>query len=163
MQTQLDRFSGIYLNEFSVPHAQEMPFKSGVVFGLSATAGPDMLEQTATFVQQADRPTVFSVSSPGAMVRLKELLAKHHLHVQEIKRISADVPALGIIIAPFERGFQTPAFNLITETDIFGERLIRSVKKKKNSQFLNDLSVLSAGDYVVHQSHGIGRFLGLKR
>ena len=36
-------------------------------------------------------------------------------------------------------------------------------KKKRNKDALNSLSEISAGDLVVHQNHGIGRYAGIQR
>src|SRR5690606_26762653 len=47
--------------------------------------------------------------------------------------------------------------------DILGDRLIRRGKKRqKASDFIAEVSALSAGDVVVHADNGIGRFVGLR-
>ena len=162
MKEKLNQYAGVLLHEFSVPLAKEMPFKAGFSFYFSLNKGQDVFDQVADYICHADRPIVFSVSSKGALIRLKELLAKRLLSPQEISSFKSPLPQLSVLIAPFEKGFQTLDFNLITETDIFGERLIKPSAKRKNRQFIEDLSVLSEGDYVVHQTPGIGQFLGLQ-
>lgn len=64
-------------------------------------------------------------------------------------------------MAEFEKGFATNDFILITETDIFGERIIRPVSRKRKQNFITDLSELQVDDFVVHQIHGVGQFKGL--
>jgi transcription-repair coupling factor (superfamily II helicase) len=57
---------------------------------------------------------------------------------------------------------------LVTAADIFGERTHRPSAKKKRAKDallggVADWSQLSAGDYLVHQKHGVGRYQGLKK
>jgi transcription-repair coupling factor (superfamily II helicase) len=65
-------------------------------------------------------------------------------------------------VLPLENGFATDAALVLTEQDILGDRLIRTVAKKKRADaFLHELANFHAGDYVVHVDHGIGRYEGL--
>lgn len=66
-----------------------------------------------------------------------------------------------IVTFPLENGFDTPSFLLLSEQDIFGQRLVRPQKSKKARKFFLETSDLSTGDFVVHQDHGIGRYQGL--
>ena len=51
----------------------------------------------------------------------------------------------------------------VIETDIFGERIYRTFpKKRKSPNFISDVLSLTPGSLVVHQIHGIGRFLCLE-
>ena len=57
------------------------------------------------------------------------------------------------------RGFEYPMqkFVLITETDIFGKEKKKNRKKSEYSgQKIQNFADLSIGDYVVHESHGLG-------
>ncbi len=64
------------------------------------------------------------------------------------------------------RGFEYPLvkFVLITESDIFGKE---KKKKKKKSQYsgtkIASFNELSIGDYVVHESHGLGIYRGIEK
>lgn len=52
----------------------------------------------------------------------------------------------------------------ISDNDIFGERKLSKKKKKNRSgQELENFTDLKTGDFVVHESHGIGKFLGIKQ
>ncbi len=64
---------------------------------------------------------------------------------------------------PLEEGFQSDDFIIISEQDIFGDRFIRAVKKKKNTDnFLAEAASIRLNEIVVHEEHGIGRFAGLE-
>jgi transcription-repair coupling factor (superfamily II helicase) len=73
------------------------------------------------------------------------------------------------VVGGLSRGFVLGAAALacVTEGEIFGERAskaaARKPKKSKSEAFLDDLSALSRGDFVVHVEHGIGRYLGLEK
>lgn len=64
------------------------------------------------------------------------------------------------------KGFEYPLlkFLVISESDIFGAQ---KKKKKKVRQYegqkINDFSELKVGDYVVHESHGLGIYRGIEK
>ncbi len=62
------------------------------------------------------------------------------------------------------RGFEYPLikFAMICETDIFG-RQKKERKKKAHSSSTFDLGQLENGDYVVHESYGIGIYRGMEK
>ena len=61
-----------------------------------------------------------------------------------------------------DTGFQTDGLLVITETDIFGQRLSRPrARRGRGEDFLREVSALEEGDLVVHAEHGIGRYEGL--
>lgn len=64
------------------------------------------------------------------------------------------------------RGFEYPMqkFVLITETDIFGKEQKRKKKKPEyRGQKIQDFAELTLGDYVVHESHGLGIYRGIEK
>lgn len=69
-----------------------------------------------------------------------------------------------VVIGELKHGFvsESDALAFITETEIFGSK-IRKRATKRNASAGNFLSFqdMSEGDCVVHEQHGIGRYLGL--
>ncbi len=65
------------------------------------------------------------------------------------------------------RGFEYPLlkFVVISETDIFGaeKKKKRKTKKLYQGQKIKDFDELRVGDYVVHESHGIGIYRGIEK
>ena len=59
------------------------------------------------------------------------------------------------------QGFHYPEGKVLAlaEAEIFGEARIRRAPERKKSRLR--FSELAAGDYIVHEVHGIGRFLGV--
>jgi len=71
---------------------------------------------------------------------------------------------LGVQTGPLRRGFVLPADRLIVvaEEEIFGPRSLRETKPIKTPA-LGDLGEIAEGDFAVHDEHGIGRYVGLKK
>ena len=76
---------------------------------------------------------------------------------------------LGITVAPLDEGLmlEDPAIAIIAESQLFGSRAVqkrRRQKKKSDAQnIIRNLTDLHEGDPVVHEEHGIGRYLGLQK
>ena len=63
-------------------------------------------------------------------------------------------------------GFEYPdiKFVVVSEVDIFGQRrLSRRRRKRFTGDAIKDFTDLNIGDYVVHEQHGIGTYLGIER
>ncbi len=64
------------------------------------------------------------------------------------------------------RGFAYPMqkFVLITESDVFGQsyRPKKKTRKSEGERF-RDFSELHAGDYVIHEDHGLGIYRGIEK
>ncbi|MDE7197662.1 MAG: transcription-repair coupling factor, partial [Lachnospiraceae bacterium] len=64
------------------------------------------------------------------------------------------------------KGFEYPLlqFMVIAESDIFGAQKKKKRKKKRyEGQKINDFNDLRVGDYVVHESHGLGVYQGIEK
>ncbi|SCY74641.1 transcription-repair coupling factor [Desulfoluna spongiiphila] len=74
--------------------------------------------------------------------------------------------ALRIAVGHLSTGFFWPDAGLavITEDEIFGakRRVVRSAKRRARDELLS-LGELKEGDLVVHDEHGIGRYVGLTK
>ena len=71
-----------------------------------------------------------------------------------------------VVCGSLKQGYIYPdiKYVLLTETDMFGARIVkrRRHKKRYEGDKLISLSELSYGDYVVHEDHGIGIYRGLE-
>ena len=71
-------------------------------------------------------------------------------------------------VGPLHAGFilSQPAVAIITENELYAQqvrqRRERDAKRTSPEGMLRDLSEVKAGDPVVHEQHGIGRYLGLQ-
>jgi transcription-repair coupling factor (superfamily II helicase) len=75
---------------------------------------------------------------------------------------------IGLCVAPLEQGLwlEEQGIALITETQLYGERVRQERRRRKVSQdpeqIVRNLTELHLGAPVVHEDHGVGRYLGLQ-
>ena len=105
----------------------------------------------------------------GLVERAADVLAEHELPARVVDEFPADPePGIAYLLkASVDHGFELPELklSLVSESEFYGRTVgydARQVKKlasrRKN---VVDPMQLKAGDYVVHQTHGIGKFLEL--
>ena len=101
--------------------------------------------------------------------RLSEILSNYDVHVSRVVQSWHEVEkgrGLTVCLDRLARGFawQELGLYVVSEDEIFGTRragLKRSKKKRPQGLSWSAFSQLKAGDLVVHEEHGIGRYKGL--
>ena len=106
----------------------------------------------------------FTASGSGTLKRFSELLTNADLPFQ-IGEATPKNKVISLVTSSLAHGFISEKYKLIliTEKDISGQRsvdkdLARMPSRRKKA--IDPLS-LTAGDYVVHEQHGVGRYLEL--
>jgi transcription-repair coupling factor (superfamily II helicase) len=96
--------------------------------------------------------------------QLHEILREHQLEAAVIPSLDGE-DGLAIVVGECSSGFTIPALGLVvlTEHEIFGARR-RSLRRPKYQRGapVTAFTDLAVGDFVVHEDHGIGRYLALK-
>ena len=70
---------------------------------------------------------------------------------------------INIVNKKMNGGFVFNNYAVITESELYGKKEENNYKTKfKYGTRIKDITKLEIGDYVVHNTHGIGRYLGLK-
>ena len=117
-------------------------------------------------LRKEKKKVVLASYSVGARERLAGLLDEHGL--SSLMLVDNWQAALGskvdvaLIVLPLDHGFTAPQVAVLTEQDMFGDRLVRRRKRRKSADaFLAELAALTPGDLVVHADHGIARYEGL--
>lgn len=118
------------------------------------------------FKKDVTQKTLIAAYSEGSLQRLKNILSEHEVQSTTLSNwkafeTSRDT-AVGVTVLPLEHGFQTETWRIVSEAELLGERVTRKASRKRGENFLSEASTLSEGDIVVHQDHGIGRFLALE-
>ena len=75
-------------------------------------------------------------------------------------------PGLPVILpANLSSGFVFPecALNVFCENDLFGKGSVKRRASTSNDKKITAFTELSVGDFVVHENHGIGQYLGTVR
>ena len=111
------------------------------------------------------------VESPGRQETLVETLRRHGLDPCRAADWAGflddpDEPQFGIVLSQVESGvvLDDPAVALIPEALLFGRRTSsrrRRARSRDAESVIRDLTELKAGDPVVHEHYGVGRYLGL--
>lgn len=70
-----------------------------------------------------------------------------------------------IIRGNLNKGFEYPECNfvLVSDREIFESKKSRQKRKADNANRIKSYNDISAGDYVVHQTHGIGKYVGTQK
>jgi transcription-repair coupling factor (superfamily II helicase) len=95
---------------------------------------------------------------------LRQILREHAVEASLATGLDGS-EELGIVTGECSSGLSVPAlgFILLTEGEIFGarRRTLRRPKYERGSP-ISAFTDLAVGDLVVHEDHGIGRYLGLR-
>jgi transcription-repair coupling factor (superfamily II helicase) len=107
----------------------------------------------------------------GRRETLRSLLYEHGLRPVDVASwkefLSSDLP-LGLMVADLEKGLvlDDPAIAIVTEAQLYGERAAQRRRRiaagRDSDTVLRSLAEVKAGDPVVHEEYGVGRYLGLQ-
>jgi transcription-repair coupling factor (superfamily II helicase) len=117
---------------------------------------------------ETGRTIVLAAWSFGSRERLTLMLKEHGIGPVHPVATADEARALprgtvALVVLALERGFLTDRLAVVAEQDLLGSRIARPPKRKKRAdQFIADATEIEAGDLVVHQDHGIGRYEGLE-
>ena len=128
-------------------------------------------EALQQFISQFDGRILFAAESAGRRETLLDMLRQHGIQLKTLTDWDEFVSGedkLAITVAPLEQGLMLPSQNIavIAEPQLFGQQVMqrrrRSRKKRDTDAIIRNLAELSIGDAVVHEDHGVGRYLGLQ-
>jgi transcription-repair coupling factor (superfamily II helicase) len=114
------------------------------------------------------RTLIVAAWSAGSRERLALMFREHGIrdvknveNADEARALPKGTVALAVL--GLERGFVTDRLAVVAEQDLLGQRIARPPKRRRRAdQFIADATEIAAGDLVVHQDHGIGRYDGLE-
>lgn len=112
---------------------------------------------------------VVAASGVGLVERARDVLAERGIAARKVEEVlHAPEPGVAhVVLSVLERGFEAPDAKLavLTESEFYGRTIggdSRVVKKlASRRKAVVDPLQLKAGDYVVHATHGIGKFVEL--
>ena len=113
--------------------------------------------------RERDYRIIFVISGEKRAASLKGWLRQNEFYALPLTETGKDT---GIFISSGEirNGFEFPYAKtvVIAEKDIYGTQKKRLRRHTENGQEINAFTDLHAGDYVVHDTHGIGKYVGIK-
>jgi len=113
--------------------------------------------------RERDYRIIFVISGEKRAASLNGWLKQNEFYALPLTKNGKDT---GIFISSGEirNGFEFPYAKtvVIAEKDIYGTQKKRLRRHTENGQEINAFTDLHAGDYVVHDTHGIGKYVGIK-
>ena len=132
---------------------------------------PKPTEKLLQFIRNFAGRILFAAESTGRRETLLEILKGCDLfptHVSTWEEFLSCESSLAITVAPLQNGLylEDPAIAVIAETQLFGEQVLqqrrRRAKQRDPDLIIRNLVELEEGAPVVHEDHGVGRYLGLQ-
>ncbi|MGH7388382.1 MAG: transcription-repair coupling factor [Candidatus Rokuibacteriota bacterium] len=122
-----------------------------------------LAEEVTAWRREGFRVRLAAVDAPQAG-HLRQILREHGLEAAEAGGLDGP-EGLAVVVGDCSGGFSIPALGLVllTEGEVFGarRRTLRRPKYQRGSP-ITAFTDLAVGDLVVHEDHGIGRYLGLR-
>ena len=116
--------------------------------------------------KKAGSTVILQASSLSALQSLHKNLQEYDIQVEYINDKEIHKNSVQLIQGNLNQGFNfvDQKLVLITEYEIFQKKVKRRVRRQNisNAERLKDYNELEKGDYVVHNIHGIGRYLGIE-
>ncbi len=124
------------------------------------------------FLSQQSGKVLIAAETEGRREMILEMLRDHDLFPTKVdswQHFLNSTSAFNICITSLDEGLclHNPELTLISESQLFGERVQqrrrRKAASKDNDAIIKNLTELSIGSPVVHQELGVGRYLGLQK
>src|SRR5699024_340016 len=117
--------------------------------------------------EKGDFSVVILAPTEKRAEKIHSILMDYNIQSTISKKLQLPVKVPTIIVGNLNVGIELPMHKLaiITENELFKKRtkrLRRSKQKISNAERIKNYQELKVGDYVVHASHGIGKYLGIE-
>lgn len=124
------------------------------------------------FVANSDSRVLFVAETAGHREALIDKLRSYKISVKQLDNWGQFIQAIDspcIVVAPLDHSLylQQAGLAIITESQLTGDKAQQRRRRKKSAareleKIVNNLNELTVGAPVVHQEHGVGRYLGLQ-
>ncbi|MCX7922230.1 MAG: transcription-repair coupling factor [Clostridia bacterium] len=163
---------GVYLNTLSAAGNQGSHYRGS--FNIhSKSAGSyhghmDLLiDDIRHWKEKRNRVVVLS-GPRGRGERLMDTLRSAEVESSYIEDLEDEVQTGQVVIThgSLNKGFEYPDIGLVVVSDkeVFGQdKKLKKGRRKKEGKRIETFTELNVGDYVVHQSHGIGQYVGIQQ
>ncbi len=131
----------------------------------------DPMAALSAFLEQFDGRVLFAAETTGRRETLLEMLRgrdRQPVLFPDWQSYVASGASLGVTVAPLEQGLllREPRLAVVAESQLFGERVMQRRRRKGRARdaenIVRNLTELNIGAPVVHEDHGVGRYLGLQ-
>jgi transcription-repair coupling factor (superfamily II helicase) len=131
----------------------------------------DPLHHLRSLLNGFDGRVLVLAESLGRRETMLEYFAEYDLkpaQAADWAQFTASTERFVLSVAPLHTGFidHDAKIAIVTENELYAtqvrQRAVRDAKRTSPEGMLRDLSEVKIGDPVVHETHGIGRYLGLE-
>ena len=116
--------------------------------------------------QNSNSKVVILTENESRAKRVQRILQDYHMKSVIEEEVDFSLKTPTILVGQIHQGIEFPLYNLaiLTEKELFKKQVKRSRRRQKftNAERIKSYQELKVGDYVVHQSHGIGRYVGIE-
>ncbi|MCX7913532.1 MAG: transcription-repair coupling factor [Thermodesulfovibrionales bacterium] len=124
------------------------------------------LEEIIEPLRQLEKLIIIVLASDLQVQRVKEVFLEKNFIIPffESSSLFRIDGKRYLTIGSLSAGFHLDQILVLTDKEIFGERIeYKPLKKSRLSNLFTLIDELNGGDFVVHDDHGIGKFIKLQR
>src|SRR5690625_2239481 len=116
--------------------------------------------------QNADYSIVILARNKNRLEKVKNILKEYDIETMTDNGVELPIKQPLITTGNLSGGIELPTYKLaiITENELFKKQKTRVRKNTRisNAERIKHYQELNVGDYVVHRSHGIGKYIGIE-
>ncbi|NOQ15820.1 MAG: transcription-repair coupling factor [Methyloprofundus sp.] len=132
----------------------------------------DPASRLKAFLANTESRVLFAAETAGHREALQDKLRSFKIKAKQVDswgQFLQQGNSPCIVVAPLDHSLylQQAGLAIITETQLIGDKAQQRRRRKKSAaheleKIVNNLNELTVGSPVVHQEHGVGRYLGLQ-
>ncbi len=171
---KIQRFNRVQIDSNKYQNFEESGFTNYPSSTLPAINIDSRLEDPALhlrqFINKNNRKIVFAAESLGRREYINETLRSLHINPtshSNWNQFSSSNEQINLLVAPIDDSVDLPehGVSIIAERQLFGNRARQSHRRKRTRDadaIVRNLNDLTVGAPVVHEDHGVGRYIGLQ-
>ena len=165
--TLAGKFNQLYVSSF-MQGAERIEYKRLISFEAIQTAPwsgdmSQLVEDLEAYSDNGYRIIVMAGSEKTLPILKKDLEAKEFYCEFAEKLTTLSKGQICLLSGSIGGGFDYPETKTVFISQGKAARTSKKQKKRKKGEEIRSLSDMSVGDLVVHTSHGIGRFIGIRK
>ena len=171
MSTLMHGFPRVDCHHFEVEHAKHNFSATSPPAVSVVSRAPKPLDALTRFIKNFQGRILFAAETSGRRESLLDMLKQENIYPKQYSHwleFLGDTDPIGITVAPLEKGLmlREPMLAVISESQLFGEQAVqrrrRGKRSKDSDSVVRSLTELAEGSPVVHENHGVGRYIGLQ-
>jgi transcription-repair coupling factor (superfamily II helicase) len=171
LEEAINKKKVVYLNTFLSENLKVSPLRSYNIASKSISSYQGNFNLLIDDIRdwKTKQSKVLVLAGPkGRGERLRETLFSNGIDSVYLENPEAEIQPGQVVIThgTLVKGFEYPSIGLavISGKEVFGqERKLKKSTRKKEGIKLKAFTDLDVSDYVVHQAHGIGQYVGIEK